>query len=334
MQGQETSKEIDRVAAHWAARLDRGALSPEDRSALEHWTSGDPRRLGALARAMAVSAHFDRANALGAGSHPNVRLLRPPAVVLARRRFMQGGLAAAAIGGVSLVGLQITEPGSMVAWLERQRGEFRTAKGEVRSVPLPDGSTIWLNTASIVKVRYSSARRDVVLARGEALFDVAKDPARPFVVRSGATNTRAVGTSFSVGQVAKGQVKVEVAEGVVEFTAAGPGAAAPVRLAAGGKAVADLSGRINVSLPGTETVSRALSWRRGMLDFDGVTLGEAAATFARYSDQQILIDDPEVSRLTVVGLFSSNDPAGFAKAVALSLNLRARSEPGAVHLSR
>jgi transmembrane sensor len=334
MEGQETAKEIDRDAADWAARLDRGALSPEDQSSLDAWTAGDPRRLGALARAMAVSAHFDRANALGGGVRPGLRRGRRSTPVLARRRFMQGGLAAAAAGGVFVVGLQLSSPSLMTAWLDKQRGQYRTAKGEVRSVPLPDGSTIWLNTESEVRVRYSRGRRDIILARGEALFDVAKDPARPFVVHSGEMHARAVGTSFSVSEIAKGQVRVEVAEGVVEFAAARPGRGAPVRLAAGAKAVSDQSGRIDVTVPGTATVSRALSWRRGMLDFDGVTLAEAAATFARYSDERIQIDDPGVSRLTVVGLFSSNDPAGFARAVALSMNLKASRESGVIHIRR
>jgi transmembrane sensor len=71
-----------------------------------------------------------------------------------------------------------------------------------------------------------------------------------------------------------------------------------------------------------------------MLDFDGVTLAEAARTFARYSDQRIVIEDPAVAQRSVTGLFASTDPSGFARAVALSLNLRTRSVGGSIYLSR
>ena len=320
MERRETSKDVDRAAAEWAARLDGGRLSEAERLELDSWTSTDPRRLGALARAMAILAHFEPHPADRPANERRAPQRRRRVAGLERRRFLYGGAMAAAAAGVSLLG--------GVAYA--QRGQYHTGKGEVRSVPLADGSVIWLNTDSLVKVRYGRTQRGVILARGEAMFQVAKDPGRPFVVHAGDTSARAVGTAFSVSQVGDRRVQVLVDEGLVDFTQSG----APVRLIAGCQAISGGPAGIDVRHVGVGAVSRALSWRRGQLDFDGVTLAEAARTFARYSDEQIVIDDPQIAGRTVSGLFASTDPAGFAAAVALSLDLKTRREPGAIHLLR
>lgn len=319
MTRRETSEEIDQAAADWAARLDGEPLSSDEKLSLEAWVAADPRRQGALARAMAILTHFDRAKALGPQFDAKAqRRARAPSR-LGRREFMAGGALAAGLGAVGLI-----IPGLA------QSHQFKTGKGEVRSVPLDDGSVVWLNTESKIRIDYSKDRRGIILVAGEALFDVAKDHSRPFVVRAEATDVRAVGTSFSVSRLPGQPIEVMVREGVVDVAKA---AHAPVRLAAGARAVSGAAG-VQVTRPGADAVTRALSWRRGMLDFDGTTLAEAASNFARYSDQKIVIDDPEIGQRSVTGLFSSTDPVGFAQAVALSMNLRTRTEPGAIHLSR
>ncbi len=321
MTTRESSEDIDNAAAEWAARLDGAPLSPEETLTLEAWAAADTRRQGALARAMAILTHFDRAKALGPQFDPRSYRAVRPTLRLGRREFMAGGALAAGIGVVAV----------MLPALGAQT--YATARGEVRSVPLGDGSVIWLNTDSKVRVDYSDSHRGVLLVAGEALFDVAKDRSRPFIVRADEMNVRAVGTSFSVSRLAGQPIEVLVREGIVDM---GPRAASgpPVRLTAGARAVARDSGPVRVSMPGDHAVLRSLSWSKGLLDFDGATLTEAAATFARYSDQRIIIDDPEIARRSVTGLFSSTNPVGFAEAVALSMNLRTRSEAGAIHLSR
>lgn len=324
MERHETSEDIDRDAADWAARLDGGAMTAADRTALDEWASADPRRFGALARAMALLAQFevaaDAADLPFRQRSPRLRAPRRIGAGIGRRGLLYGGAAAAAAS------LSLT---ASVAYAHR--GQYRTGKGEVRSVPLADGSVIWLNTDSVVRVRYGRTQRGVILARGEAMFEVAKDPSRPFVVMAGDTRVRAVGTAFSVAQVSQSHVQVMVGEGQVDFA---PADGQPVRLIPGCKALSGAPQGISVNHVGVPTVSRALAWRRGLLDFDGVTLAEAARTFARYSDTEIVIDDPAVGRRTVSGLFASTDPAGFARAAALSLDLHAREAPGEIHLTR
>ena len=234
-----------------------------------------------------------------------------------------GGAIAASLGAAVVLA-----PG----WLAAGR-EFETALGEVRSVPLDDGSVVWLNTESKIRVAYNGERRGVTLLSGEAWFEVAKDSTRPFIVSANALDVRAVGTSFSVSRLEGRAVEVLVREGIVDVNRPRGASAPTIRLPAGSGARGDSAGAIIALRPGVAAVSRTQSWRQGLLDFEGVTLDEAARTFARYSDQRIIIDDPATGRRSITGLFASTDPAGFARAAALSLNLRTRTTPQGIHLS-
>ncbi|CAN5312636.1 FecR domain-containing protein [soil metagenome] len=315
----ESSATIDATAAAWAARVDRGQLSDADKAALETWAAQDPRRAGAYAKALAVSAHLDRARGLGAGFTPSTH---PLARAAGRRRLLAtGGLLAAA----SVVGFLGYGALSL-------RGRVTTSKGDLRRASLADGSAVTLDTDTAIRTAFDDRIRRVELLRGEALFDVAKDPARPFVVVAGDVRVRAVGTSFSVRAHADDQVEVIVREGVVEVWRGAEGK--PVRLAAEHAVQVAPLGAFRPTIVGAAAVDRAMAWRQGQIDLDGLTLGQAAAEFARYSDRRIVIDDPALAGLKVTGLFSASDPDGFAQAAALSLGLVATPAADGARLSR
>ena len=318
----QTADQIDAAAADWAARLDRAPLSAEEQQALDRWLGGDPRRLGAFMRMRAVALHSERAAALG----PNFIPAPAESPALTRRRLLwYGGSGALAAGIAGTLGL---------GWvLRRQR--FDTRVGEVRVVTLEDGSVMTLNTDSRVTVQYSPERRLVLLDRGEALFDVAKNAARPFIVEAGGTAVRAVGTSFTVKRLPDAPIEVLVREGVVEVTR--PRSAAPVRMAANTRLRSATSPDAAEATPvamTTDEVSRELAWRSGQIALEGETLAEAAQIFARYSSTRIEIDDPAVGREEITGLFAANDPVRFAEAAAISLNLKAEIGPEAIRLTR
>jgi transmembrane sensor len=305
------SARIDDAAAEWAARADRGALESHEASALEAWLAQDPRHLGAFARASAVLSHFDKARALGPGFPVAAR-------PLPTRRGALSAIAAT---------LAVTAGAGAITYSLVYR-RYSTKLGEMRRVALPDGSTVTLNTASEVVVDFTGRRRSVRLARGEALFDVAIGD-RPFEVEAGGLRLKAGEASFNVRQREGRQVEVLVCRGVVDLA----DGAAPTRLPTATLTFARPAAPVSVKAVDGDDVSRKLAWREGMIAFHGETLGEAAQEFARYTDQRIIIDDPEVARRTVVGLFVANDPAGFAKAVATSFGLEAQAAEGGVRLS-
>lgn len=345
----ETSGEIEAVAAEWAARVDNGPLDPPDQALLESWLAGDARRLGAYARAQAAFIHARRAKALGAGFDPDAYLAThgvtaetvdaefpetlaqavargeaepTRAAGLRRRTFLIGGGAVAASVAAAL-GL---------GW-QAAAQTYSTARGEIRLVPLEDGSTITLNTASTARVTFSRRQRLVELVEGEALFDVAEDAERPFVVSASPARVRAIGTSFTVSRLHRQPVQVLVAQGVVEVERPGSAKRAS-RVTANARAVLAGSAPIKVTPLAATDIARALAWREGMLLFEDAPLHRAASEFARYSDMHILFADESVGQETVTGLFAANNPAGFAKAVALGLDLRVRRDRAGIVLER
>jgi transmembrane sensor len=315
----ESAAAIDSAAAAWAARVDRGPLSPEEQSALEAWTAADPRRAGAFARARATNAFFDRAAALGPAFEPS----RHPAAArpIGRRRLLAGAgglIAASAIGAVGYFAF-------------RGHGEIVTPKGDVRRVSLAEGSAVTMNTDTALRPAIGSKVRRIDLLKGEALFDVAKDPARPFIVFAGDVEVRAIGTSFTVRVFDGGRVDVAVREGVVEVRR--PGATA-LRLAAETQAIVSPEGVIEKAAAPAEVLERAMAWREGRIDLAGMSLAQAAREFARYSDRPIVIEDPAIASLKVTGVYSVSDPEGFARAAALSLGLEAAADAQGVRIRR
>lgn len=314
---------IDDIAAAWVAREDRAPLTAEAEAERDGWLQADRRHFGAYARAHAVLARTDRARALSAGGmQPNGAARMP---VRGARRLFKWAAGVAAMISLLAIGVHRQDDGAEY---------YATRKGEILRVPLQDGSAITLDSDSQVRVSYSDRRRDIHLLQGEALFDVAKDAQRPFVVRAEETDVTAVGTSFAVSlnERRSGGVEVLVREGVVDVADV-QNAVAPARLVANYRALANRSHGIRIEAVPGDDLQQQLAWREGMLSFNGDTLSVAAAQFLRYSDTRIVINDPLVGSRRIVGLYSASDPLGFARSVALSLGLVVEQDGNEVRLS-
>lgn len=294
----ESAADIEADAARWVVRVDR---DPDARPELEAWLAGDRRRMGAYARAEAGWKHLDRASVLAVEA--------PQARPRLRRRGVIGGLGALAAGLAAAV---------VAPRLLAQR--YGTALGEIRRVPMADGSVAAINTSSELEVSMQPRLRAVKLARGEAWFAVAKDPGRPFVVESGPVRVRAVGTAFSVRR-REGGSDILVTEGVVEVWSK-DGRTPPRRVAAGERVFADNGAGVLSPPKADADLTRQLAWRDGQIVLDGQTLAEAAAEFNRYNDRKIEVADARLADERFVGWFRTNDPEGFAEAAATTFNGR------------
>lgn len=312
----------DDQAARWAIRLEGDPLSDAEQREIDAWLGGDEGRAGALLRAEAALAYLDRGRALarpdadGDVANDDQR----PARGYGRRSFMAAsvaGLAAALIG---------------YSALDRGPETIATALGEVRRVPLADGSIASVNTMSRVAFAMQETRRDVKLEEGEAWFQVAHDKARPFVVTAGDVRVRAIGTAFSVRRRDDG-VDVLVTEGVVEAWVVGH-ESRRTRIAAGSMSfVADRSPDIAVS-EASEDIERALAWRTGELVLNGQTLSYAAAELNRYNRRKLVIDDAGLGNEALVGYFRTEQPEVFARAAGNMLDAEVRIEDDTIHLTR
>lgn len=315
MAERDTSRDIDQAASDWTARLDRGPLGPGESETFQAWLKGDPRRKGALLRAQALSMMSESAQALGPGFDP-VAFEAPAARPrLSRRQALTwtGGVVAAA--SLAALGAATSAAGAVI----------RTERGEIRLVPLKDGSTVLLNTESSIRVRYDKGQRRVTLLKGEAYFSVARDALRPFVVEVDGRRLRTAQAGFRVRKLDRDPVDVLVNQGQVEVAGA-EALGANTRLV--------LAGRARPQRLAPETVTRELAWRDGKLAFEGETLKQAADAFARYSDTRIDVRDDVLAREPVTGLFAANDPVGFSRAIARVFDARLEQDGDKLVLSR
>lgn len=330
-------------AARWLAARDSDAWSERDEEELARWLQASTGNRVAFIRLDAGWKQANRLKALGAGVAPGVVPPRgqwrfspffdsAPAAVAAvikepkedvpesgRRRLRATVVVPwAAAASLLLAALLVIWNSDFFAG-----SRYSTPVGGLASVPMPDGSHVTLNTDSEIHVAVTEAERRIVLDRGEAFFDVAKDPKRPFVVIVGAQRVTAVGTKFSVRKAedGSGKLRVVVTEGRVRVEAAG--ADAPVEVAAGGIA-RSVAGSALVQEKSVVAVEEYLSWRSGFLTFRETALVDAVAEFNRYNSRKIVIDDAVVAGIPIGGTFRSTNLDAFIRLLEDGFPIRAQ----------
>jgi transmembrane sensor len=341
------SERIEREAAGWLARRDRGDWCARDEQAFAAWRDAETAHRVAYLRLDAAWRGADRLKAVGAGvgagampargdwnwSRPIAAhasgapsALNPAALDFARRPApprRRGWFLA-------FVGCSMACALGMFAWNQGGRVEqriYRTSAGTLEEVPLADGSRATLSGDSVVGVALSRRERDIDLSRGEAFFAVAKDADRPFVVHVDKREVVAVGTRFAVRRDTDG-LRVVVTEGLVRLES--PGANAPDRLSttflpAGSVALVDANGA-SVRYGTPEEAERVLSWRSGVLTFRDTPLATAAAEFNRYGAKRIVMGDAEVAALHVGGNFNWANADGFVRLLEAGFPVRAERQ--------
>ncbi|MCU7373129.1 FecR domain-containing protein [Paucibacter sp. O1-1] len=250
--------------------------------------------------------------------------------------------ASASVTAFALAGLLLLQP-----W---HAGDvYETGVGEQRTVVLQDGSRLTLNTATRVRVALGQTQRQVSVEGGEALFEVAKDASRPFVVRAASTEVVATGTAFVVrwGPPDRGSrpaLAVTLVEGqVVVRGPVGSALASPVVMAPGervrlGETSAVSSGAAREARQLRQLdrprMDQLLAWKRGEAIFDNATLLEAVAEMNRYSAVPIRVGGAQaLGGLRVSGVFKTGDNASFARAVASLHGLTVRERPDWLELA-
>lgn len=174
--------------------------------------------------------------------------------------------------------------------------DYVTAKGEVRAVTLADGSRLTLGADTKVSVTMRAGRRDVILADGQAAFDVVHNPGRPFVVAVGDQQVRVIGTEFNISRH-EGRTAVTVRRGVVAVAQASGG---EVRVTKGQQVLHTEGSTVQeVRKADPDAV---FAWRSGRLIYDRAPLAEVVADFNRYGGAPIRID-PSAANVKVSGVF-------------------------------
>lgn len=315
--------EIQAAAARWLARRDAG-FSPAERAAFELWLQESPAHAAAWRELDAPWRRLDQLRQLGLAPAMMTELAaRAQRRRLRVQRRVLMGLAAAAVVTLGLF-LRPAPEGAPLAATQHLRetaagaddtGRAVIIRAEVRV--LADGSVVELNDQALVNINYTAGRREVHLISGDAHFTVVADAARPFVVKAGAIQVRAVGTAFAVER-AERAADVVVTEGRVGVDRIGddPANMEELQLTAGHRVVMPYAA--GEGKPVVEPISAAdlalrLQWRGPRLRLSGATLAEAVTLLNQLNRVQLTIADPTLAELRFSGTFRADNAEGFVR---------------------
>jgi transmembrane sensor len=314
--------QISDEAAEWFVEFRTAEMNATARQQFDAWVRSSPEHLRAyleiaaiwnesdalttrnplqLEHATARSAKvIDLPSSLNAASPP-AEAFRQVRRKRSRRTAIAAGVGALLVSALGILGYQVTRP-----------TEYATQVGEQRSVRLDDGSTVELNSRSRIRVRFSASERHIELLSGQALFQVAKDRTRSFIVRSDEAQVKAVGTQFDVNRKRHATI-VTVIEGQVAVS--GPSAAgAGTRSKTSARASALLlkAGEQVTLLPHTAprrvrtNASAVTAWTQNQLVFESARLADVAEEFNQYSTRPLIVEDHARPELRLSGVFTTD----------------------------
>jgi transmembrane sensor len=302
-------------AAAWVARLHGSGRSRALEAGFKRWLQADPEHVRAFE--IATEA-WEIGGSIPRGALP--RIADPASGRRAPRALMRSCLPIAAALTTVVVGTLL--------YVNREQPAVTTNVGEQRMLTLDDGSRIFLNTDTRLFVQEEPARRHVRFDSGEALFDVTRNPARPFVVTVGDKEVVALGTSFVVRHDRE-RLAVTLVQGEV---AVSPVSASRAEAA---ESHGENQDRATVLTPGQRltfaddhppkldepALEKVTAWRRGEVILEKTRLQDAADEMNRYSAVKIVIDDALTGDIRVSGIFRAGDSVRFAQAVGETYHL-------------
>lgn len=305
------SEAVRAEAAAWIARLHGSDRTAADESSFRRWLAAKPEH----------AAAFERMTELWeAGAR-----LKSTALSRAPSQPRHRSWAPAALAATLLI---VVAAGAM--FLMRSGAET-TRIGEQRILALEDGTRVTLNTATRLEVRYDKNQRNIVLKTGEALFEVARQPGRPFVVTAGGRKVTALGTSFVVRQD-DARLSVILVDGKVSISREDndSGESENIVMTPGQRLTFAPAQPPALDLPRLDKVT---AWRQGQIALDDMPLADAIAEMNRYSPVRLIVEGGAVDRVRVSGAFRAGDNAEFARALSRTHGLQLKEEPHRIVLS-
>ena len=341
-------------AAVWCMKLTAGEIT-EDAPDFRAWLEASEDHEEAMARARitwgllgdhAKSPELTKArsDALARTTEAASRRWRPLSTKNNAARFSFGARTKALAAAIALA--LTAGPLAMMYFSPEDPSAARNAAqvyatdvAETRVITLPDNSRISLDAATRVSVAYTASGRDIALLKGQAHFDVAKDPTRPFRVTAGDQTVVAIGTAFNIEMV-DDEVRVTLLEGEVIVTGADEAAqtlktpadkhsvaperkiAPSLKLTAGQQLLAtdDAAPRIETA----PNIEKTTAWRQGKVFLEDDALSVAVARMNRYSRIRLLVADDSLNAISIGGVFNAGDTDGFIEALEAAFPIEAR----------
>lgn len=356
------SREAVDEASAWFVEFRLGDADAEARRAFDAWLRSSPAHVRAYIEVAATYAglpaaetnlKFDTAQLIAAARAdstvvPFSSAMSPPgagdATPAAPSKSSRPARARWALAAAILLLI-----GAAWLWQLTTAETIRTVTGEQRSLTLDDGSRVELNARSSIRIRFSDAERRVDLLEGQALFHVAPEPGRAFIVDAGDIDVRAVGTQFDVNRgrtgtivtVIEGRVAV-LTEGAAGEREIGPEKPSTANGATGKRAdplILDAGQRVRVTgaeplRPAPANVDATTAWTRHQLAFDGTPLIEVIEQFNRQNKRQLRIASVELNALSISGVYTSPDPQSLVNFLRTEPDILIVETPDEVIISR
>lgn len=306
----DSTKSIHDTALGWIARFRSGSTSAEEHQEFALWLAQDSRNKQVMDSMLDMWADLASVQQLYSDIPDTTK-----APAANHSNWFKGAIGAAA----ALMLVLILWPVSRQPIAESL---YQTALGEQQTIELEDGSTLTLNTNSRVAVSFDEEHRALKLIKGEAFFQVAKDPNRPFEVNAGSARITAIGTAFNIYR-SNGTSNITVVEGVVKITELGntPNRAAKIE-------ILHANQQLKATTTGLQTATKAnisqqTAWQHGELIAQNMPLVELITQIERYHDIHILVSDPSIATLSISGAFKLNELDPILQALQLSFGLQA-----------
>jgi transmembrane sensor len=320
---------VTEAAAYWWVRHDAGSMTAREHQAFEAWCGASLAHREAYARAKHLWSGFEQQ-----ADSTELRVLRTAALAVPRQAKRWPRLAAVVLlcGVVSGLAIKLylpgqPESGGRTGAAVPADGEQHTTAGNERStITLSDGSIVTLNRDTTLDVAFTASERKVRITHGQAFFEVAKNPNRPFVVAVADRTVTALGTQFDV-RLDADRIEVILVEGKVAVDHTDPSILerlnirkARLELRPGEKLVAALGEPVAIT---DIDARRNTSWRQGWVTFENESVVDVVAELNRYSDRQIGVPDDSVRNLRLSGVFRVGQPDRFAATIQELLPVKA-----------
>ena len=324
---------LEEEATGWVLEREEG-FAPGRAEAFAEWHARDPQHAQAVARVERTLALLDEMPALRGSLETRLGSSAARPARFRRWAWAVGFVAALVVTAATWWTVRPEAPATVT---------YTAVGNEPRRVSLADGSVVDLNSNSRVEVQFSEGERHVILAAGEAHFQVAHNKARPFIVTASGISVRAVGTAFNV-RLAGSAVDVLVSEGKVEVAREEASAFfAPTKTPLVPLLVA---GERTQVTPGSEALPRVdeipaaelhalLAWQNRMTSFADVPLSEMVARINRCNSLQLVLGDPQLGDRKVGGVIDLKQVNAFVHLLEQDGDIIAdRSPAGEIVLRR
>ncbi len=349
MQPQKLNPQAREQATGWLITFSEGETDARTRAAFNSWLRTSPENVRAYLR---VSAFWEAADGLDRHRKHDLDLLahnaladnnvvslsESPLPLQAEKVRVRGASTSAKRYALAATVLITCTATALMFRIYNPSGTtYTTATAEQRSVTLADGSTVELNARTRITVHYDDAQRRIDLHQGQALFRVAQEPSRPFIVHSGEARVRAVGTQFDLHRRRSGTL-VTVLEGRVAVSTSPPaGSGSATRaltdsLVGAGEQVVVTSR--TVSPPPRINIEVATAWTEGLLSFDAAPLSEVIEEYNRHNLKPLIVEDPQLRELRISGIFPASGAARITEFLQDRFGVTVEERERGIHVRR